>query len=159
MFFTKEISEAMEHLTTTGAFLTVKGGAAVNTMTISWGYIGLMWAKPIFIAVVRPQRHTKSLLDVASDFTVSVPYGTMQSELDICGTKTGADTDKGAIVSFIPARGTASPIVAGCDMYFECAIKYADRMNIEKAGRDVRSFYNNDCHFQYFGEITKVYGK
>jgi hypothetical protein len=31
-----------------GAFLTVKSGEALNTMTIGWATIGYVWGKPIF---------------------------------------------------------------------------------------------------------------
>ena len=34
-----------------------------NSMTISWGYMGVMFNKPVFLTVVRPQRYTKEFLN------------------------------------------------------------------------------------------------
>ena len=45
-----------------GAFLTVKSGDRVNTMTIGWGTIGFMWGKPIMTVMVRYSRHTHQLI-------------------------------------------------------------------------------------------------
>ncbi len=44
--------EALEQLKK-GAFLTVKNDNRVNTMTIGWGNIGIIWNKPIFMVLVR----------------------------------------------------------------------------------------------------------
>ena len=62
MNFYENLEDAMKNLTTRGAFLTVKNNQGVNTMTISWGYIGFSWNKPYFVAMVRPQRYTYEFL-------------------------------------------------------------------------------------------------
>ena len=41
-----------------GAFLTVKSGDVINTMTIGWATIGYVWRKPIIMVDVRLSRHT-----------------------------------------------------------------------------------------------------
>ena len=33
----------------------------VNTMTVSWGGVGIMWGKPVAFIFIRPQRYTKQL--------------------------------------------------------------------------------------------------
>lgn len=58
-----------------GVLLTTKAGEKVNTMTISWGTLGIEWAKPIFTVLVRENRYTKQLLDQNPEFTISIPYG------------------------------------------------------------------------------------
>ena len=42
-------------------------------MTIGWASVGYLWKKPVFIALVRKQRHSYDLLERAGEFTVSVP--------------------------------------------------------------------------------------
>jgi flavin reductase (DIM6/NTAB) family NADH-FMN oxidoreductase RutF len=42
-----------------------------NMMTIAWGYFGIMWNKPVFGAVVRPNRYTYEFMEKNSTFTVS----------------------------------------------------------------------------------------
>ena len=41
-----------------------------NCMTVSWGFLGVMWARPMAIVVVRPQRHTRQFMDQHDSFTL-----------------------------------------------------------------------------------------
>jgi flavin reductase (DIM6/NTAB) family NADH-FMN oxidoreductase RutF len=148
----------MRHFSTNGAFLTAKSNNSTNTMTISWGFIGYMWYKPCFIAVVRPQRHTNAILKSAADFTVSVPFDTLLTELKTCGTQSGKDIDKSKIVTFLPAKTTASPIVDGCQAYFECKINYTDKFDPSGMPKEIiEKIYKDDYHEIYMGEIVEAY--
>ncbi len=64
--------EAIEQLHK-GAFMSVKVGNELNTMTIGWGSIGFIWGKPIFTALVRYSRHTYELVEQTDEFTISFP--------------------------------------------------------------------------------------
>jgi flavin reductase (DIM6/NTAB) family NADH-FMN oxidoreductase RutF len=154
----QNLETVMKHFVDKGGFLTAKCGDEVNTMTISWGFIGQMWYKPCFIAVVRPQRHTRAIMDKAADFTVSIPFGTMKNELTICGTQSGRDIDKSQVVSFIPAKSTVSPVVGGCHAYFECKINYTDQFDPTDMPKEIiEKVYKDDYHFVYMGEIVEAY--
>ena len=158
--FTLCMDQGMRELTTHGAFLTVSANGVTNTMTISWGFIGFMWGKPHFIVVVRPQRYTKQLLDNGADsFTISIPFnGNMKEEISICGTKSGTDIDKSAVVRFMPGRTTTSPIVDGCGLYYECRISHSQQFDGYLLSEDIRQkHYKGDYHFMYFGEILDCY--
>jgi len=158
MFFYSGLEQMMNHFSKTGGFLSVRRGEKVNTMTISWGFIGFIWNKPHFITVVRPQRYTTELIKNSDSFTISVPFGTMQEELRICGSKSGRDVDKGEIVKFLPSKQVSSPIVDGCDAYYECSIKYVDKMSEDALPEAVKAmFYKNDYHDVYIGEILDCY--
>lgn len=159
MDFTKKLDVAMKELTTKGAFLTVKGEDVVNTMTISWGFVGFLWQKPHFIALVRPQRYTNEVLKHADSFTVSIPFGdAFKKQLGICGTKSGRDIDKSEIVEFVDAKAVASPVVKGCGMYYECKIDYTQDTDGTAIPREiVDAFYKDDFHTMYFGEIVECY--
>ena len=56
----------------TGVLLTTKADDKVNTMTISWGTLGIEWVKTIFTVFVRENRFTKSQLDKNPEFTKKV---------------------------------------------------------------------------------------
>ena len=56
--YTFELENMMDSMITTGAFLTSGNKHKANTMTISWGSVGYMWRKPIFIAIVSNIRYT-----------------------------------------------------------------------------------------------------
>lgn len=42
-----------------------------NTMTASWGGVGIMWNKNVVTTYIRPQRYTKEFVDTNEYFTVS----------------------------------------------------------------------------------------
>ena len=160
MDFCEGLGTAMQHFHTKGAFLTVADGERVNTMTVSWGFIGFIWTKPHFITVVRPQRYTQELLEKADTFTISIPYGTMQAELGICGSKSGREIDKAEVVKFAKAQSVDGSIVDGCNMYYECRVTCVDQMDEAVLPPIIREkYYNDDYHMVYVGEIVNCYQK
>ena len=44
-----------------------------NTMTASWGGVGVIWGKDVVTAYIRPQRYTKEFVD-ANDTSVSYTH-------------------------------------------------------------------------------------
>ena len=74
-----------------------------NTMTASWGGLGILWNKPMAIAYIRPQRYTKRFVDEQEYFTLSFYPSQYRRELGICGTKSGRDMDKAKECGFTVA--------------------------------------------------------
>lgn len=163
MEFYKNLETAMKWMTEAGAFLTTTGDGVTNTMTIAWGYVGFSWKKPYFVAMVRPQRYTYDIIEKAQSYTISIPYGNgMKDALRICGTKSGRDIDKEkeAGIKFVPSKSVDSPIVEGCNMYYECKITYVDRIDKAKFPEEMRNLYPlDDYHYMYYGEIIECYEK
>ena len=143
-----------------GAFLTVKAGEALNTMTIGWATIGFAWKKPIMMVMVRNSRHTFSLIEKAADFTVSVPAGEMKREIAFCGTKSGRDVDKfkQCKLKTAPSRQVVSPIILVPGTHFECRIVYKNAIDPTRLTREYDPIYpEKDYHTLYFGEIQACY--
>lgn len=143
-----------------GAFLTVQAGESLNTMTIGWGLIGILWQRPVFMVPVRDSRHTYSLLEKASDFTVSVPSGDMSQALSFCGTKSGRDLDKlkACRLATRPGQHTASPVLDIPGLHLECRILYGTPLNQALLDPSLLSLYpKGDLHKLYFGEIAACY--
>ena len=42
----------------------------MNTMTASWGSLGIMWGKPVVYTFIRPQRYTKEFIDSHDTFSL-----------------------------------------------------------------------------------------
>ena len=84
--------ESIERLGDGGLFLV--SGASGNPMTIGWGVIGQIWGRPVFQVLVRPSRHSFSLLEELGEFTVCVPTDGQKKALALCGSKSGRDLDK-----------------------------------------------------------------
>lgn len=143
-----------------GAFLTVKAGDRLNTMTIGWATIGICWRKPIFMIAVRDSRHTFTIIEDAADFTVSIPFADKQKEIAYCGTRSGRDRDKykECGLSVVDGRTVVSPIVDVAGLHFECRIVYKSAMDPAQLVAEVEALYpDKDYHTLYFGEITACY--
>jgi flavin reductase (DIM6/NTAB) family NADH-FMN oxidoreductase RutF len=143
-----------------GAFLTVKAGTALNTMTIGWATIGFVWTKPIFMVGVRDSRHSFQLMENAADFTVFVPTENMKEALLFCGTKSGRDFDKfkECGLKTAPGQKVTSPVIDGRGIHFECRIVFKAPMDPDKLVPDYLGLYpEKDYHTLYFGEIVACY--
>ncbi len=164
MTYTSNIEKTMNSLHKQGAFLTVKNGETVNTMTISWGNIGFEWNRPIFTVLVRKSRFTHELIEKATEFSVSVPLSSnLKQALAVCGTKSGRDIDKIKESGLTLKKGEsiATPSIEGCEMVYECKIVYKQDMNPQLLSEDIKDkmYGDNDYHTIYYGEIVKVIAK
>lgn len=157
-----ELSKEMLDQLKKGVFLTVKNEDEVNTMTIGWGSIGIMWSKPVFMVPVRYSRYTYGLIDQSKDFTVSVPLkGNMAKELAYCGTKSGKDVDKFKELNLtaVDAKQVNTPIIGECQLHFECKIVYKQAMDPKMIDSTIKSinYANDNFHVLYYGEIVSCY--
>lgn len=73
-----------------------------NTMTASWGGVGFLWNKPVVFVFIRPQRYTFGFIEQEPMFTLSFFTEAYRSALQLCGTKSGRDTDKVAETGLTP---------------------------------------------------------
>jgi len=144
-----------------GAFLTVKAGDALNTMTIGWALMGRAWRRPILVVMVRESRHTHGLMQKAEDFTVSLPTTDMKEALEVCGSTSGRDADKfrKANIKIKDARKVSTPIIDSDGFHFECRIVHKSPMAPETlAGEYGEKIYpQGDFHTLFFGEIVDCY--
>lgn len=144
-----------------GIFITVKSQDCVNTMTIAWGHIGVIWGKPVFIAYVRYSRYTYDLLLNATDFTINVPVEKdLKEALKIAGTKSGRDINKfeEANLTLKEAETTKSPIIEECQLNYECKIIYKQTLEPALINETITKRYypHHDTHIAFYGEIVNI---
>jgi len=144
-----------------GAFLTVQYGHRVNTMTIGWGLVGIVWTAPVFTVAVRTSRYTFRLIERAPDFTVSVPLDdAYRKELAYCGTHSGRDVDKFAECGLAPRPSAVvdSPVIDMPGLHFECRTLLRSPMDPTLMHPDLAEFYvQHDYHTMYYGRIEACY--
>ena len=59
--YTDHFAETMQRMREDGLLLaSVSRDGKPNVMTIGWGTIGSIWARPVFIVLVRPSRYSYS---------------------------------------------------------------------------------------------------
>jgi len=150
-----------------GILLTTCADGQADTMTIGWGTIGIQWGRPIFIAFVRESRYTKQLLEKNGEFTVNVPLDQVDKNiLGVCGSKSGRDTDKFALLGLTTEAGktVSVPAIKELPLTLECKVIYKqdqdpaaifpqyDEKYYAKGTRN-----EGDYHTAYYGEITAAY--
>ena len=76
--------------------MTAEADGVVNTMTVAWATLGILWQKPVVIVAVRPERYTHEIASKAEGFSLTVFHNTPENRkmLGVCGTKSGRDLDK-----------------------------------------------------------------
>ena len=145
-----------------GAFLTVKSGNGLNTMTIGWATFGIVWRKPIMMVAVRSSRHTFGIMEAAGDFTVTVPAGGMDKEIAFCGSKSGRDVDKfkECNLETTGSRQVASPVIKTG----RAPLRVQNRLQVRHGSRRISTrgmisslYPKKDYHTLYFGEILACY--
>jgi len=150
------------HTMTSGGVLLVSLDAASrpNTMTIGWGTVGVIWGKPIFIALVRPSRYTYGCIETTGDFTVCVPYPEMSEAVMFCGTESGRDYDKFAEchLTALESARVKSPGIAECGLIYECAVVHKNEVTPPALVNEIVQgcYPSGDFHRLYYGEIRRT---
>lgn len=129
-----------------------------NTMTASWGGLGILWGSPMAIAYIRPQRYTKEFVDAQEYFTLSFFSEEHRKQLALCGSKSGRDVDKVKECGFTVAAGEGNaPYFEQADLVFVCRKRMVQKMEEDLIPADVREkWYDGDYHFMYWGEIVQT---
>lgn len=135
-----------------------------NTMTASWGGVGVMWGKPCATIYLRPQRYTKEFVDAGEYFTLSFLPEEYRKTLGYCGSKSGRDVDKIRECGFTMAAGAGgAPYMEEAELVLVCRKRYAQPMGPEflTGESDIQSrwYPENDWHTLYIGEIVEAFVK
>ena len=144
------------------ALVTAGSSESFNTMTVSWGGAGIMWNKPVTFTFIRPQRYTFGFLEKNGLFSMSFFDEDFRRALQICGTKSGRDTDKVKETGLTPAfTEEGVPYFEEARLVLVCKKLYAQDLNEDSIIVDaVKGNYNgDDYHRMYVSEIVSVLKK
>lgn len=75
-----------------------------NTMTASWGGLGILWNKNVATIYIRPSRYTHDFIEKSDKLTLSFYPEEYRKALQICGSKSGRDCDKVAEAGLTPVE-------------------------------------------------------
>jgi flavin reductase (DIM6/NTAB) family NADH-FMN oxidoreductase RutF len=144
-----------------------EGGGDWNTMTASWGGLGVLWGRDTAFMFIRPSRRTFEFANNSDLFSLSFFDERYRGALNFIGSNSGRDYDKAAETGLTPlvfdaaaggkAAGAvgfkeASDIIICRKLYthdFDPQ-KFLDAPLIEKA------YGGKDYHRMYIGEILTV---
>lgn len=139
-----------------------KPDGSINTMTASWGGVGILWNKKVAFVFIRPQRHTKAFIDAQEQLTLSFYDEAYRKTLSYLGTMSGKDEDK-------INKAQLHPVVEDGAAYFEeantvllCKKLYQQELSEDsflEMGLVEKNYPNKDFHTMYVVEITKALAK
>jgi flavin reductase (DIM6/NTAB) family NADH-FMN oxidoreductase RutF len=95
-----------------------------NIITLAW--VGVVCSEPPMVGIaIRKNRHSFSIIKESGAFVVNVPKGDLLKATDLCGTKSGRDTDKFAEAKLTPVKGSKvkAPLIAECPVNLECELR------------------------------------
>lgn len=131
-----------------------------NTMTASWGSLGVMWGKNVFTCGIRPNRHTFGYVEESEYFTMSFfDTDKYRDMLSFCGTKSGRDVDKAKETGITPCEVDGRVTFEEARLVFVCRKLYAQDIDSDCfTDKDNLKFYEKDPHHRmYTSEIVAVY--
>ena len=131
-----------------------------NTMTASWGGMGVLWNKNVCWCVIRPQRYTYRFVEDAEGFTLSFFEEQHRSILKFCGTKSGRDVDKMAATGLTPlATESGAVSFAQARLVLECRKIYIHDLDPANfLDPSIHEKYpDKDYHRLYLGEVVRCF--
>ena len=131
-----------------------------NTMTASWGGMGILWNKPVVFCFVRPPRYTYKFMESNEVFTMSFFNESHRKALNICGQVSGRDADKMELTGLKPIESPQGSIFyEQSKLMLECKKLYfsdivPEHFLVEKLNIN---YPEKDYHRMYIGEIISCF--
>ncbi len=142
--------------------ITAGDESSFNTMTASWGGVGVLWNKDVAFSFVRQSRYTLEFLNNSEYYTLCFFGENMRKELAFCGANSGRNVDKAAVTGLIPVNDELAPYFEQAELVLICKKLYKQPMTAEYfTDRSIihNCYSDGDWHEMFVGEIVKVLKK
>ena len=139
--------------------VTAGDESGYNTMTASWGAMGVIWSKDVTHCYIRPQRHTCGYMDTNDYYTLSFFSEDYRRALAYCGKYSGRDVDKAKECGLTPVYENGYTYFAEAETVIVCRKLYKQQFDpscIIDAQIDEKNYPEKDYHYHFIGEIVKV---
>ena len=132
-----------------------------NTMTASWGQLGVLWNKNVLTCYIRPNRYTYEFIEKDDYFTASFLGEKYRNALSFCGSHSGRDYDKAKETGLTPAEIDGCMTFAEAELVLVCRKLYSYDMQesdfLTNDGIPGKFFSSDPYHRAYISEIVGVY--
>lgn len=139
--------------------VTAESNGKANTMTASWGGLGVMWGKNVAYVVIRPQRYTKTFVDSSETFSLSFYDESFKKQLGYLGKVSGRDEDKITTAGLTLTHEGETPYFEEANLVLVCKKLYSQEFKPEcfiETDLDDKWYPNKDYHTLYIVEVEKV---
>ncbi len=134
-----------------------------NTMTASWGQLGVLWNKNVLTCYIRPNRYTYEYIEKGDSFTASFFGEEYRKALSFCGSHSGRDCDKIRETGLTPVETDGCVSFGEAELVLVCRKLYSYDMEesgfLTDDGIPEQAYGKEPYHRAYISEITAVYVK
>lgn len=129
-----------------------------NTMTVSWGGVGVLWGKNVAFIFIRDSRYTKEFIDSNDFFSISFLGKEYKKALDYCGSHSGRTEDKTANAGLTWNYKHSIPYIDEGNLILLCQKLSATKLTEDSfLSPDIKKWYTDgDMHTMYIAEIIEV---
>ncbi len=139
--------------------ITAGTASRCNTMTASWGGLGVIWGAPAATCYIRPQRYTKEFVDREEYFTLTFFGEEYRKALSLCGSRSGRDTNKVKECGFtVRTAECGAPYFEEAELVMVCRKRFSQPMDPDRIPQELKTkwYPKKDYHILYIGEIIEV---
>ena len=144
------------------ALVTAGDEKHCNTMTVSWGGVGVLWGKNVVYIFIRDSRYTKEFIDNGDTFSMAFLGEEYREALNFCGAHSGRDGDKFEQAGLTAAFRDGIPYPDEADLVLLCrklaAVPVTEDTFVD-AQIQPKWYGDGDMHTMYVGEIVQVLGR
>lgn len=140
--------------------ITAEKDGKVNTMTASWGGLGVIWNTNVVYAVIRESRFTKEFVDAADRFSISfLDHKAYGKELGYLGSVSGRDEEKIKKANLNVNHYEGVPFIDEAARVLICKKMFVQAIKPESfvtKDIDEKFYQDKDYHHLYIGGITQI---
>ena len=141
------------------ALVTAGSKSKCNTMTVSWGGVGVLWGKNVIYIFIRDSRYTKEFIDNGDFFSISFLDNAYRDALNYCGAHSGRDVDKFEEAGLTPAFRHSIPYPDEANFVILCkkmaAVPITEDSFVDPS-ISKKWYADGDMHTMYVGEIIDM---
>ena len=139
--------------------VTAGDAASHNTMTASWGGLGVLWGAPVATCYIRQSRYTKEFVDNSEYYTLTFLQDGHLDALGLMGSKSGRDMDKMHESGLTPVFVEGQPTFEEAELVLICRKRGVTDIAPDDMAQEVQDkwYGDHDYHTMYIGEIVAAY--
>ena len=130
-----------------------------NTMTASWGGMGVMWGCDVVFVFIRQTRYTKEFIDKTGKFSLSFPMEQYRREMKILGALSGRNEDKIGQCGVHVGYHNGIPYIDEANLVITCTVMSATELTMDQLvekGIEKEWYGDGNLHTMYIAKIEDV---
>ena len=143
--------------------ITAEKDGKVNTMTASWGGLGVLWDRNVAYIFVRNSRYTKEFIDGADSFSLSfLDHKKYAKQMGYLGSVSGRNENKIEQSKLTIAHSVGTPYFQEADTILICkklCCQPLEPQNFLVNEIEPNYYESKDYHNMYIGQIMMILKK